>query len=362
MSLRVVIDALSAHASGGLTFITNQVSALERVRPDITLRVLATPRNHEVLRSAIASEIREINVRNVARRVLYEQFVMSRHARGADVIYCPANFCPLKSRRPVVLTVQNIHYFGRSRSHPANRSLRRRLEALLCNLSITRAAAVISVSHALLAEIQRDGLSTRNVRVIHSGVPPLPQEAVSPFRTVLKGGYFLSVAGDLRHKRVADAVRAWSRVLPDMMIPLVLVGDFSPRSQAELWSLVPPVAKHRILFLGRLADKRVLRWLYDHAAALIATSELESFGLPLLEAGSVGCPVLATDIPAHKEVAGSNATYFPVGSITALAEQITRIMASPPERSVWLPLTTWEENAEKLGRLFEQVVKESSNR
>lgn len=53
-----------------------------------------------------------------------------------------------------------------------------------------------------------------------------------------------------------------------------------------------------------------LVWLYKHAKALIFPSLYEGFGLPPLEAMSLGCPVVASDAASIPEVCGDAALYF----------------------------------------------------
>ncbi len=50
--------------------------------------------------------------------------------------------------------------------------------------------------------------------------------------------------------------------------------------------------------------------MYDAAQCLLAASEAEGFGLPLIEAAQHGLPVMARDIPVFREVAGDHAFYF----------------------------------------------------
>ena len=65
----------------------------------------------------------------------------------------------------------------------------------------------------------------------------------------------------------------------------------------------------KIIFYGKANDKE-LASLYANAIALVAPSLMEGFGLPILEAMSLRCLVLASDIPAFKEIAGDAAIYF----------------------------------------------------
>lgn len=60
---------------------------------------------------------------------------------------------------------------------------------------------------------------------------------------------------------------------------------------------------------GRLTDGEIVA-LYQHALALVFPSLYEGFGIPPLEAMVHGCPVLAADIPAVREVCGDAALYF----------------------------------------------------
>jgi len=64
--------------------------------------------------------------------------------------------------------------------------------------------------------------------------------------------------------------------------------------------------------MGKPATKNWVN-LYTHAIALVNPSLMEGFGLPVLEAMSLRCLVVASDIPAFREIAGDNALYFNPG-------------------------------------------------
>lgn len=76
-----------------------------------------------------------------------------------------------------------------------------------------------------------------------------------------------------------------------------------------------------ILWLKDATDAE-LEYAYEHAAALIAASQEEGFGLPLAEAACYGLPVICSDIEVFREVVGDNATYFSSGDGASLAREM----------------------------------------
>jgi glycosyltransferase involved in cell wall biosynthesis len=80
-------------------------------------------------------------------------------------------------------------------------------------------------------------------------------------------------------------------------------------------------AGHPLLHLPG-ADDRTLEWAYAEAACLVFPSIAEGFGLPIVEALSYGLPVLASDIPVHREVGGAAVEYFPLGDAEVLRRMI----------------------------------------
>jgi glycosyltransferase involved in cell wall biosynthesis len=80
-------------------------------------------------------------------------------------------------------------------------------------------------------------------------------------------------------------------------------------------------AKDRIVFLGRIDDAAYLR-LLESCDALVMPSKDEGFGLPVVEAMNAGCPVICSDIPIFREIAGKAALFFEVDDVQGLANQV----------------------------------------
>jgi glycosyltransferase involved in cell wall biosynthesis len=82
-----------------------------------------------------------------------------------------------------------------------------------------------------------------------------------------------------------------------------------------------PQLKKRLFWLDAVSDEG-LEQLYKNASALIAASEGEGFGLPIIEAARHGVPVIARDIAVFREIGGSGVSYFPSGGAHNLAQHL----------------------------------------
>lgn len=109
--------------------------------------------------------------------------------------------------------------------------------------------------------------------------------------------------------------------------------------------------EQRLFWLPGVSDQ-MLQQLYQHSAALLAPSEGEGFGLPLIEAAQHGLPIIARGIPVFREVAGEHAYYFDGKTPQELAAAIERWLAlhaqgkAPP--SSGMPWLTWRQSAQQL--------------
>ena len=107
----------------------------------------------------------------------------------------------------------------------------------------------------------------------------------------------------------------------------------------------------RLLWLDAASDD-VLLSAYGSATALLAPSEGEGFGLPLVEAAQHGLPVVARDLPVFREVAGEHAFYFSGSSPERLAEALQEWLAlhadgeEPPSKG--MPWLRWADSTAQL--------------
>jgi len=349
--MRVLVNALPIRHGGGASFLNQQMSALARVAPELELRLLVSPWTEF---DALPGNIETVPVRSVATRFAFEQFRVP--LRQADLLYCPANFSPLTFRGPIVLTLQNANYYRAGLALAETKTSRPIWKIKANHLAIRRADAVVAISHSCAADIVATLPAAKDkLHVIYSGAPEWPETSVAV--EGLPDRYIVVVASDAPHKRVDDVVASWVRsiALRADAPALVLVGGLSP-SQVTRYRAMAAEHESRLILLGQIRELAKLKWIYEHATAMVSMSVLESFGLTSVEAASVGCPLVLSDIPIHREVSSPRTQFVPPRDRTALAKTLVSVYGLSPGSRPWQWPMTWDENATQLYELFQSVA------
>ncbi len=100
--------------------------------------------------------------------------------------------------------------------------------------------------------------------------------------------------------------------------------------------------------------------LYAGAAAVIQISWYEGFGIPIVEALAAGAPVVASDIPAHREVAGGAAILVAPGDIRGVVDAALSILGGDRAHDVEAGKRaartfSWERSGTMLAELLREV-------
>ena len=181
---------------------------------------------------------------------------------------------------------------------------------LLIAHGLRRAAAIIAVSGAT-----RDALVAAypeivdRVRVVHEAAAiALPDAGpIAPAsHPAAAGHYGLVVANVTANKNVPALIAALGLLAQRGIRPTVLLAG-----RDEIGALSPALAAYpdvNLVHLGPVSDEE-LRRLYAGARVYVNTSLVEGFCLPILEAQSFGVPVICSDLPVLREVAGIGALF-----------------------------------------------------
>lgn len=179
------------------------------------------------------------------------------------------------------------------------------------------AQRLVTVSHFSAGELD-DVLGIPEDRFVVAGCAADSLTGVEPVRPEIEGsggldGEFYLVVGTLAvHKNLVAPVQA----VAESGRKVIVVGASGNR---QVFSAASELTGNAVV-AGHLSDAE-LAWLYRNANALIFPSKYEGFGLPPLEAQSLGCPVVTSRAASLPEIAGDAALFFdPDDHVTLLAE------------------------------------------
>jgi glycosyltransferase involved in cell wall biosynthesis len=148
-------------------------------------------------------------------------------------------------------------------------------------------------------------------------------------------GHLLFVGGADPRKNLETVVAAYGRLsaMRSDVPQLVVVGGYPGEWRERVLSRLPARVRGRtdVLFLDHLADAE-LAALYAHSSVTVAASLAEGFSMPVVEAMASGAPVLASDIPAHRELVTDPAARFQPLAADELATRIAGLLDSSSSR------------------------------
>ncbi|MGW0036469.1 glycosyltransferase family 4 protein [Gordonia sp. NPDC003376] len=255
-------------------------------------------------------------VRSRFSGVVFEQVALPLSSRGA-VLLNFAGPAPLFKLRQLV-TMHDATPFRYPRTfRPAFVAFYALLYAVLSRT----ATHVITVSAFSAGELSRL-LRVPRERFVVAGCAAGSVTTAAPERPPLAdrvediGACYLVVGNLAIHKNLREPVAA----LVGSGRPVIVVGA---AGDPRVFGAASPLASAAII-AGRLTDGE-LRWMYENCRALVFPSHYEGFGLPLVEAQSLRCPVVSSRSGSLPEVGADAALYFDADDTTELLCVVTRL-------------------------------------
>jgi glycosyltransferase involved in cell wall biosynthesis len=263
-------------------------------------------------------------------------------------------YMPVLAPKPYVVTIHDLihlrfpEYF-KSKVGPYYRTVVR--------LACARAARVITDDARTIGDLERYlGVDPARVRVIPLGADDRYYAPVQPFAS---GRPYILYAGNHRpHKDLPTLFEAWAGLPGEVALDLYVTGvdDFGDTSRYAR-------PDGRIVTLGDVSSEELAAY-YAGARALVHPALCEGFGLPMLEAMAVGCPVIACEdaVPgilrdvtltfAPRDAQGARAAILRVLGDDALAR---RLAADGKARAHML---TWDRCAAATAQVYREILEE----
>jgi len=372
--LKVLINAVSAKLGGAATYARNLARSMVEqallgeeflfVVPEELAAEMPTSERVRVLPSGAAGG-------SYIARWWWEQVTLRGLARRErpDVLFSSANFAMLGCPCPQALLVRIPIYFSREyleivlAQKPAKFRTEIALRRWLVARSVGAADRVMMPSAAMRDDLARFVKLDVGRAVVNPYGVPRERLAARGARTTSGRFRILWVSHYADHKNLGTLLRAAELLRKEADFELVLTldaalrnGQHTPMPEAEREMLA------RLAGVVRLTGVRSYdeTWkLYREADVFVFPSLCESFGHPLAEAMASGLPIVASDIPVHREICGSAAEYFPVLDATALAEKLRGLMRDAAERQRLAARGgervngfLWESHVERLLEMF----------
>ena len=291
-----------------------------------------------------------------ARSHFWEQFLAASLARrhGCRLMHHPMNTSPaFPGGIDHIVTLHDLNFL----LYPEWYARSFRLIYGICAMpGLRHNRSVVTISeyvHKQAESILKR--SPESIRMIHDGVKPL--KAHHPWI-----GKYLFTAGSLQpHKNLARLIKAFCQISPSYPgLELVVAGrkQIPFTADSELSGLMKTSG---LRFTGYLSDEELAN-AYAGAEAFCFPSLEEGFGLPVLEAMSLGCPVLTSNTSCLPEIAGPALQVDPY-SVEAIARglrQILELTSSDREQlstagKTWCDGFTWENSAKKYLALYREL-------
>ncbi len=249
-----------------------------------------------------------------------------------DVFFCPAHEIPLMHlRTKIVTTVHDVVFRHAPRSY-APRSLRRQEWAI--RRAARQAEAILAVSEATRRDLmslyrvpeERITVSHLGLRVFNNQLPAADVLA----RHDLKDRRYILFVGRVEEKKNLQVLLKAFLAHKEGFgagFPCILVfagkegyGSGTIRARAAASAFAKDIK-----FLNYVSDEE-LPALYANAAVFAFPSHGEGFGLPVIEAMSFGTPVVASDMPALREIADGAALFAAPDDVAAWTGSLASLL------------------------------------
>ncbi len=252
------------------------------------------------------------------KRVLYEQLILPIlvFKLKLDLLHSLGFVSPLFIPCRSVVTIHDLMHMR----FPDTISKSKQLYwNTMIPLSLRKACKVITVSETIHQEMSvKFPLISKKTIVTHEGIQFQNSNKKNPVTGLQhfelnRSPFFLSVGTFAKHKNLITLVKAFHKLLLENLespYRLVLVGGSGQTIESTYVELKNYIDDNqlvkKIFFTGRVDNTQLLA-LYQNAFCFVMPSLYEGFGLPVLEAMSQGCPVIASQRGSLQEVCGNAA-------------------------------------------------------
>ena len=375
--MRIAINALSAVAGGGVTYLNQLFKHLSEIDKKNEYLIITTKKGEKILHASYKNfQIVSFQVPSLSTtlRLIWEQlflwYVLKKNK--ANILYSPANVGLIFYSFPTVLMIQTVAPFSPEMIKKQNVYYRLKFNILrrLTSLSVRKARNVIFISDQARKELSHYyKLQKHKTSLIYHGrsmlfKPELDNNRLQEIKQkYCLDEFVLYVSNIYKYKNFFELIHAFS-LIKDKINPnvkLALIGkNFDDQYTESLKDLaLNKGIKDRIIFLGHIPYE-VLPYFYKLCRLFVYPSTCENCPNILIEAMACGAPILASDIEPMPEICQDAAIYFDPFSPQDISEKIKTVLENNEllqnlrqlsvKRATYF---SWEDAAKKTLHVFE---------
>ena len=310
--MRIGIDARLWEQTGVGRYIRNLAANLQKIDKKNHYVLFIRSADLESVSKEVTNKNWEIVETNIRWHSIAEQIklplLLNKHK--LDLVHFPYFSVPISYKKPYVVTIHDliINHFSTGEASTLAYPVyvgKRLSYKFIIGQAAKRAKKIIVPSNATKEEI------IDHLKILEKKISVIPEASDKNLKTRNPKAknpekYFLYVGNAYPHKNLLSLIYAFNKIAKDdKNLKLILVGHkdfFYQRLEEEYKS-------DKIIFYGKATDRELAN-LYSNAIALVMPSLMEGFGLPVLEAMSLRCLVVCSNIPSFKEIASNSAIYF----------------------------------------------------
>jgi glycosyltransferase involved in cell wall biosynthesis len=337
-----LISTRTGYRSAGVsTYSARLLEALgARADADLTLTAFVNDADFNV--AGVTKRRTRLPLHQPLARIAWEQTALPLELRGidADLVHGLVNVLPLWGKTPGVVTVHDLSFVRLPEVLPA---AKRAYLTRLCSASCRRARRVIAVSRQTADDVHKYfAVPTERIEIVPNGVgpeftPDADFDAAKFRRAHNLPERFVLYLGTLEPRknleqllRAFAAWRSWTAET-DHDVELVVAGGKGWFYDQIFATVTELRLTNFVRFPGYIPTEDLVNW-YRAAEVFVYPSLMEGFGLPVLEAMACGTPVICSDLPSLRDVAGDAALFFHPQDEPELVQCLERALISPSVR------------------------------
>ena len=341
-------------SGGNRTYALNLLLNLDKIKNLRITAYLNISLEKELHKKLTNSYVNYIDLPNNVFSIIKERSIFQKiETSFIDIIHAPCTLIPFyQHNKPMIATIHDLNFLTLD-----TRKFKYLYKRFLYKYTISKCPRLIAISQFTKNELINFSKNSPTINVVWNGADS---------KTIKKKNnprpYLISF-GHRAHKNIEQSIKILSKLNQNSYIfDLIIVG-----STPDLKQKIIPLAKklhieQSLTFLEHI-DNDQLEDLYFNATALLFLSKYEGFGLPVIEAMNMRCPVITSNNASLPEIVGQYGLIIDEHQDDIAVEYIISLYSNyelfteiTKKAKIYSSSLSWSLCAHKTSKIYEEVL------